>query len=144
MEQKMTADQKIAHICKDIDGLTYHYNDWSRANVDIEALQFPVLINLLPVDGQFVIKNGQIKDFPNCMFGFLDVADFDAQSAENETVVARMKEYAGEFIGRVNSSGLFEAIDGQIRYQVVYDKLDINVTGVMVPLTLKERTGICL
>lgn len=140
----MTVDQKIALLCKDIDGLTYHYNDWSRANVDMEALQFPVLINLLPVDGQFLIKNGQIKDFPNCMFGFLDVTDFDSQSLENETVVARMKEYARGFISKVNSSGLFEAIEGQIRYQVVYDKLDINVTGVMLPLTIKERTGICL
>lgn len=140
----MTIDEKIALVCQGVEGLTYHYNDWTKANVEFDNIRFPVLLNLLPADGEFTVRNGQLRDKPNGMFAFLDLTDFDENATENSTVVARMKDAARRFIAAVNESGLFVQIEGTFRYQVVYDKLDVNVTGVVLPLTLSERIGVCL
>ncbi len=140
----MTTDQKIAAVCRSVPGLTYHYNDWTKANADLEALPFPVLLSLLPASGDFHLINGQLRDYPEGSFAFLDKTEFDFDAAENETVVARMKAAAMAFISEINRSGLFEPVGGRLHYQVVYDKLDICVTGIVLSVQLKERTGICL
>lgn len=55
-----------------------------------------------------------------------------------------MKRLAIRFVKALNESGLFEQIEGDVLYQVLYDHLDQNVTGVVLTLTLEEVKGVSL
>ena len=72
---------------------------------------------------------------------FLDKTDFDFDSTENDEVIERMKGIFNEFLREYNKGEYFEPIEGTIPYQVVYDGLDVNVTGIIVTLTLVELEG---
>ncbi len=37
---------------------------------------------------------------------------------------------------------MFEVIEGEVPYRVLYDHLDANVTGIVIEPTLKEIIGI--
>lgn len=136
---------KIKQIVAGIEGLDYMFNDWTRANVefDFDKAKFPICLYVLPVSGQLYLKNGNFRDYPDCLIAFLDLADLDFEGEENEITVERMKGYAKEFILAVNNSGLFAPIPENIPYSVVYDTLDQNLTGVTIQVQLKELTGSC-
>lgn len=138
--------EKIKQIVQSIDGLHYMYNDWSRANVDLDlsSAEFPVCISILPASGTLLNKNGNLRDCPNCLIAFLDLAELDFESEENEGTVERMKTLAKKFILAVNRSGMFEPISDRIDYSVVYDTLDQNLTGVTIEIQLKELVGDCV
>ena len=52
-----------------------------------------------------------------------------------------MKGIFYTFLREYNKGEYFAPIEGNIPYQVVYDKLDVNVTGIVVTLTLVELEG---
>ena len=60
---------------------------------------------------------------------------------ENDEVIERCKGYAVQFIRELNRSGLFEWVSDEVPYSVFYDKLDVNVTGIVIELKLKEVQG---
>lgn len=144
----MSIESNIKSIVEDM-GINYLFEDWSRANFELdkslrsEDFNFPVCINLLPVSGMLSQANGYIKDASNCLVVFADKADFDFKGATNQVAVERMKTLAMIFISKCNESGKFEPITDSVRYSVLYDTLDVNITGVTVELTLKEATGRC-
>lgn len=137
-------EQKIKKIVESL-GIGYIFDDWSRANLkaDKPTILYPLCVNLLPVSGTFSFYSGIVKDSPNCLFAFLDKTDLDFDGKENSEIVERMKNLALKFIAKLNSSGVFEPIEGDIRYSVVYDKLDVNLTGITIEITLKPLRGIC-
>lgn len=139
-----TVESKIKRIVEKMEGLTYIYENWATANIELDDLPLPVVINVLPVSGVINVSPTQIKDYPNCMIAFADLCPADASREENNTVVDKCKQRAIEFILRVNESGFFEPIDNDIRYSSFYDKLDVGVTGVVLELTLKEVIGVPL
>ena len=55
-----------------------------------------------------------------------------------------MKRLAIKFIKALNASKCFELIEGKQPYQVVYDFLDQNVTGIVLNLPLEEVDGIII
>lgn len=136
----MSVENKIKAL---VDGMgaAYVFDNWQTANVRLDNLDFPVVLNLLPVSGTLNIGRQQIKDYPNCMLAFLDKTEFDFDGAENDVIVERCKVLAKRFLSEVNNSSVFEAIDGDIPYSIVYDRLDVNVTGVCIELKLKEVVG---
>ena len=73
----------------------------------------------------------------------MDKAELDFDGQENEITVNRMKDFAKRFILEANRSGLFEPIEQNVPYSVVYDLLDANLTGVAIELQLKELIGDC-
>lgn len=135
--------EKIKQIVSTIPELNYEFNDWTRANIKLDKANLPVCVNVLPVSGQLFLKNGNFRDYPNCMFAFLDLAELDMDGEENEITVERMKKLAKQFIQAVNKSGKFQPIGDNIPYQVIYDYLDVNVTGVSIQIQLKELIGDC-
>ena len=139
----MRVDEKIKQIVETIDGLSYEFNDWTRANVTLDMKALPTCLYLLPVSGTLLNKNGNFRDYPNALIAFLDKAEFDFDGEDNEPTVERMKEYAKSFIVAVNNSGKFTPIPENTPYSVVYDKLDVNVTGVVIQVQLKELQGKC-
>lgn len=141
---KKSVERKVASIIDDIEGITYLYDNWATANVKLDDIQMPAVINVLPVSGKFSMSQIQIKDCPHCMLAFADITDLDFDGLENDEVIERCKRYAIEFLKRLNKSGLFEDISGDIPYSVFYDKLDANITGIMIELQLKEVQGVPL
>jgi len=140
----MRVDEKIKKIVESIEGLSYEFNDWTRANVELDNAPLPTCLYLLPVSGQLLNKNGNFRDQPNALIAFLDLAELDFDGEDNEPTVERMKEYAKAFIIAVDKSGMFQPLPEIIPYSVVYDKLDVNLTGVVIQVQLKELQGSCV
>lgn len=137
----MTVEEKIKSIVGEMD-INYLFENWQNANVRLDSEKLPACINILPVSGVFNLRRNQIKDFPNCMLAFVDQTEFDFKGPDNDKIIERCKAKAKEFIFRLNQSGLFEEVEGDIGYSILYDKLDVNVTGVVLSLTIKEIKGI--
>ena len=55
-----------------------------------------------------------------------------------------MKRLAIRFVKALNESECFERIEGKLSYQVVYDFLDQNVTGVVLSIPLEEVDGVAI
>lgn len=134
-------EQKVKYIAG-LMGITYIFDNWQTANVRIESEKLPAMVNVLPVSGSFNLGKTQLRDYPNCMFAFIDKSELDFDGSENDKIVERCKGLAKEFILTCNRSGLFEPIEGDVRYSVMYDRLDVNVTGIVIELQLREVQGI--
>lgn len=139
---RQSVERKIASVAAKLEGVTYLYDNWATANVRLDRLEFPAIINLLPVSGQFDISRTTLRDCPDCMIAFADKTRFDFDGVENDEVIERCKALAVRFIRELNKSGLFEWTSTDILYSVFYDKLDVNITGIVVELRLKEVQGV--
>lgn len=139
---RQSVERKIASVASKLEGVTYLYDNWATANVRLDRLEFPAIINLLPVSGQFDISRTTLRDCPDCMIAFADKTRFDFDGVENDEVIERCKALAVRFIRELNRSGLFEWTSTDIPYSVFYDKLDVNITGIVVELRLKEVQGV--
>ena len=148
MNKKITpassVERKIASVVETMGNLTYVFDNWHTANFRLDKESLPAVINVLPVSGVMNVTDRKLRDFPNCMLAFVDKADFDFDGRDNDEILERCKNLAIEFILTANASGLFEPISGDVRYSVLYDKLDVNVTGVVIELQLREKQGITL
>lgn len=148
MNKKITpassVERKIASVVETIGNLTYVFDNWHTANFRLDKESLPAVINVLPVSGVMNVTDRKLRDFPNCMLAFVDKSDFDFDGKDNDEILERCKNLAMEFILTANASGLFEPISGDVRYSVLYDKLDVNVTGVVIELQLREKQGITL
>lgn len=148
MNKKITpassVERKIASVIETMGNMTYVFDNWHTANFRLDKESLPAVINVLPVSGVMNVTDRKLRDFPNCMLAFVDKADFDFDGKDNDEILERCKNLAIEFILTANASGLFEPISGDVRYSVLYDKLDVNVTGVVIELQLREKQGITL
>ena len=127
----ISVERKIASIAEKLEGVTYLFDNWVTANVRLDKMPLPAIINLLPASGKFVISRTQLRDCPNCMIAFVDKTAFDFDGVENDEVIREL-----------NRSGLFEWVSDEVPYSVFYDKLDVNVTGIVIELKLKEVQGV--
>ena len=138
-----SVEKKIKSVAESMVGFTYVYEDWTRADLRLDRLPLPAIINLLPVSGAMALKMDQFKDKPNCMFVFVDKVNKDADGKDNDAVFERMKSAAMVFIARMNDSGLFDPIEGDIPYSVILEKLSPIVTGISISVQVKEVKGVC-
>ena len=141
---RQSVERKIASVAAKLEGVTYLYDNWATANVRLDRLEFPAIINLLPVSGQFDISRTTLRDCPDCMIAFADKTRFDFDGVENDEVIERCKALAVRFIRELNRSGLFEWTSTDIHYSVFYDKLDVNITSKVVELRLQEVQGVTM
>lgn len=139
-----SVERKINKIVQIMGGLSYIFDNWHTANFRLDKKRLPAVVNVLPASGVFNVEDRRMRDFPNCLIAFIDKTDFDFDGKENDVILERCKNYAMEFILTANASGLFEPISGYVNYSVLYDKFDVNVTGVVLELQLREKQGINL
>lgn len=137
-------EDKIRLVASEMKCVQYIFENWQTANVKLDSMALPAMLNVLPASGVMKFGQQQIKDYPNCLFAFMDKVDLDFDGEEANVVVERCKAYAQEFIMRVNKSGLFEPVYGEIPYSIFYDRLDVNVAGVTIEVQLKETKGLVL
>lgn len=122
----------------------YAFNDWTRANIELDTLPTPCILYLLPAAGSFMLRNGQVRDFPDVAIAFLDKAVIDENAVHDDSIVERMKRLVLAFVNAYNESGLFEPLEGELRYQVPIDILDSVISGVIIQPKIKEVRGVRL
>ena len=135
----------VASIGEDVQ---YVFYNWAQANVALDTIlddiKQPTIIYVLPPSGKLDASWREIKDRPEAQIGFLCSTEFDFDTVENDNIIAAMKRLCARFIKRLNKGDYFEPIEGEIRYQVLYDHLDQNVTGILISPPLVEIDGISL
>lgn len=136
-----TVEGKVRAVAKTIGGVNYIYNDWTKANVDLDKVPTPCIIFIQPASGFFDIRNGKARDMPDCAIAFLDKTVHDDDAVAEDCVVERMKRLSLRFIDALNKSGYFETIQGNVKYQVPIDTTDSINSGIIIEPTLKETAG---
>lgn len=137
-----SVESKIRSVAEKMTCIRYMFDNWAMANVKLDSNSLPAMLNVLPVSGKLNVGKLQMKDYPNLLIAFMDKVDLDFNGDDADNVIERCKAYAQEFILMINQSKLFQQIDGDIPYSVFYDKLDVNVAGITLELTLKEVNGL--
>lgn len=124
-------------------GLRYLFASMYEANLVVGDGDFPVLIDILPTSGRVDVQFGLFKDAPNCLLFFCDKTSLDYNAEREQPTIARMKQLAFEFIAEANRSGYFEPIT-QASYEILYDRMDVAVSGVALSVTLRDAEGVCV
>lgn len=137
-----TVEGKVRRVVESMgEDVEYHFASWAQVNVTLDHVTKPSIIYILPASGVLKFKRQQVLDRPQSIIAFVAPTDFDFEGAENDLVVESMKRLCVRFVKAVNDSGMFEPIEGDIPYQVPYDTMDDNVTGVIVTFQLREVDG---
>lgn len=138
----MTIQEHIKSIAQQM-GIAYIYHNWTSVNQAVSTSKLPVMINVLPVSGSFSVGY-ELIERTNCMVAFLDKTDYDFDAEENDQIVERMKNLAKQFLVRLNKVADIENLNlDEVPYQVVYDKLDANLTGIILDLRISKSEGMC-
>lgn len=144
-ERLGTVEGKISTIVATLgSAVEYRFMNWAQANVELDHIDKPTVVYVLPPSGTLTFKWNEVKDSPNTQIAFVCVTDFDFEGSKNDGIIEAMKRLAIRFVKALNESGLFEQIEGDVLYQVLYDHLDQNVTGIVLNLTLEEVKGVSL
>lgn len=124
-------------------GLRYLFASMYEANLVVGDGDFPVLIDILPTSGMVDIHLGLFKDAPNCLLFFCDKTNLDYNAEREQPTIARMKQLVFGFIAEANRSGYFEPIT-EANYEILYDRMDVALSGVALSVTLKDAEGVCV
>ena len=65
-----TVEAKIKSIVEQMEGVTYIFENWATANVKLDNVSLPAVLNVLPASGTFNLGKTQLKDYPYCMIAF--------------------------------------------------------------------------
>ena len=140
-----TVEKKIHKIVDSMGAdVAYQFMNWAQANVELDRVDKPSVIYILPPAGELDFGWAQVKDRPDAQIAFVAPTDFDFDGEENDDIIEQMKRLCIRFIKTLNESGLFEQIEGKQPYRVLYDYLDRNVTGIVIEPKLKEEEGILI
>lgn len=138
-----TVEGKIRQVVSSLgSGVSYMFCNWAQANADIDQIQSPTIVYVLPPSGNLSFSWNEVKDFPEVQIAFLSNTEFDFDGSENDNIIEQMKRLCIRFIKSINESNLFEQIEGNVPYKVLYDHLDQNVTGIVITLKLEEIDGV--
>lgn len=139
-----TVEGKVRDIVEKMgEDVEYRFYNWAKLNVEMDTITKPTIVYVLPPSGDFYVDlyAREIRDFPEAQIAFLCSTEFDFESEENDALIEQMKRLCYKFIKAVNESGYFAQLNGKLPYQVLYDHLDENVTGVVITPVLEEEVG---
>lgn len=138
-----TVEAKVRKIVESLgEDVCYQFCNWAQANVELDKVEKPTIVYVLPASGVLNFSWRNVLDRPNAQLAFVAPTDFDFDGSENDSIVEAMKRLCIRFILALNESGLFEPIGGVLPYQALYDHLDQNVTGIVITPTLEELEGV--
>lgn len=144
-EKLGTVEGKIRAIATSLGPeVVYKFCNWAQANIELDGVDSPTIVYVLPPSGILNFRHNQVKDKPNTQIAFVCSTEFDFKGTENDGIIEAMKRLAIRFVKKFNESGLFEPLEGDIPYQVLYDHLDQNVTGIILNLILNEEEGVSI
>lgn len=142
-----TVEGKVRSIVEKMgEDVEYRFYNWAKLNVEMDTITKPTIVYVLPPSGNFYVDlyAREIRDYPEAQIAFLCSTEFDFESEENDALIEQMKRLCYKFIKAVNESGYFSQLEGKLPYQVLYDHLDENVTGVVITPILEEEEGLSI
>lgn len=140
-----TVEAKVSKIVESLgEDVCYQFCNWAQANVELDKVDKPTIVYVLPPSGTLHFSWREVLDRPSSQIAFVSPTDFDFDGSENDGIIEAMKRLCIRFILALNKSGYFEEIEDDLPYQTLYDHLDQNVTGIVVSPILKEIAGVNL
>ena len=124
---------------------TFIYGTANELNLLADDTTFPVVFMypLQPVDISPQV-NGSVDNTFSVYLEFLFKTEFDQYSSDNETYVTQALQMANEFVVKAakyrEGEGRYFRIKAgdKAKSLPVYNKFDVNTTGVSLTLTLKS------
>jgi hypothetical protein len=115
-------------------------------SVQLPNASLPVCICIQPISGVWDIHRttGERKEKSNCIIALADAMPLDFTGEQADQISEVLKAKATEFIDRLNTSGYFEPIYGELSYKVGYDRFDACLCLVTIEFTLSPVYGECV
>lgn len=128
-------------------GAVYMYDTWERINLRADKLKIgDVLVGeLLPTGGMIDTSFAPVvREQRNTSIVFMTHCDLDFEGASVGLIIDDMLALAKRYLVRLDASLVFEPVGNDVEWQVLIDRLDANMAGVALSLTLKENKGECV
>lgn len=141
----MNVEKKLKQIADEhFTGWSWMFDDWRSVDRKLAKVEKPVIVCPIPVGGEMTFRNGRVWVSMDVSLCFLDIVPRDANGEDNAAVYERLMMEAARFVGAINKSGLFEPIDGGVRFDTIIEGTANIMTGVLMSLTIRETEGLCL
>lgn len=141
----MSVEKKLKMIADEhFTGWSWVFDDWRSVDRKLAKVEKPVIVCPIPVGGEMTFRNGRVWVSMDMSLCFLDIVPRDANGEDNAAVYERLMKEAARFVGSINKSGLFEPIDGGVRFDTIIEGTANIMTGVLMSLTIRETEGLCL
>lgn len=128
-------------------GAIYMYDTWERINLRADKLKIgDVLVGeLLPTGGMIDTSFAPVvREQRNTSIVFMTHCDLDFEGASVGLIIDDMLALAKRYLVRLDASLVFEPVGNDVEWQVLIDRLDANMAGVALSLTLKDNQGECV
>lgn len=128
-------------------GAVYMYDTWERINLRADKLKIgDVLVGeLLPTGGMIDTSFAPVvREQRNTSIVFMTHCDLDFEGASVGQIIDDMLALAKRYLVRLDESLVFEPVGNDVEWQVLIDRLDANMAGVALSLTLKDNQGECV
>lgn len=128
-------------------GAVYMYDTWERINLRADKLAIgDVLVGeLLPTGGMIDTSFAPVvREQRNTSIVFMTHCDLDFEGASVGLIIDDMLALAKRYLVRLDESMVFEPVGNDVEWQVLIDRLDANMAGVALSLTLKDNQGECV
>lgn len=138
----------LQKVKEEVDKLMpFIYNDLVRANNALDYSALPACVAFRNPTSRWFNNFGNYCEECDWLLFFVDKTEFDKTSLENEAIIETMKNAGIQFVRNVRRSSELHIIKqiGGSEYKVdkVYEKFDLNTTGVGLQITLRETKGVC-
>lgn len=128
-------------------GAVYMYDTWERINLRADKLAIgDVLVGeLLPTGGMIDTSFAPVvREQRNTSIVFMTHCDLDFEGVSVGLIIDDMLALAKRYLVRLDASLVFEPVGNDVEWQVLIDRLDANMAGVALSLTLKDNQGECV
>lgn len=128
-------------------GAVYMYDTLERINLRADKLKIgDVLVGeLLPTGGMIDTSFAPVvREQRNTSIVFMTHCDLDFEGASVGLIIDDMLALAKRYLVRLDASLVFEPVGNDVEWQVLIDRLDANMAGVALSLTLKDNQGECV
>lgn len=128
-------------------GAVYMYDTWERINLRADKLKIgDVLVGeLLPTGGMIDTSFAPVvREQRNTSIVFMTHCDLDFEGASVGQIIDDMLALAKRYLVRLDASLVYEPVGNDVEWQVLIDRLDANMAGVALSLTLKDNQGECV
>ena len=136
----MTILNEVKTIIEEEVGVPFLYASLLNLNSWLDYSCLPCAACQLLEDGDFIHEGGQIKEEVDFLIFFLDKTDVRYTALENQEIIDECKARAISFMREIEKSSDIMYID-DYTYQNLYQEFDVNLTGVSLSITIKERSG---
>lgn len=128
-------------------GAVYMYDTWERINLRADKLKIgDVLVGeLLPTGGMIDTSFAPVvREQRNTSIVFMTHCDLDFEGASVGLIIDDMLALAKRYLVRLDASLVYDPVGNDVEWQVLIDRLDANMAGVALSLTLKDNQGECV